>query len=110
MLEKGRSLSASLAVKPGFYSVGPCHDVPWDHKWVELKAGQAYTGQIAAFEPSDSYIVSSCGWHHAHLGGLIRLEVNAYPSKALMRPINGVSDPMELVRSATSSMLRPPSN
>lgn len=47
--------------------------------------------------------------HHAHLGGLIRLEVNAYPSKALMGPMNGVSDPMELVRTATSSMLRPQS-
>jgi hypothetical protein len=28
-------------------------------------------GQIAAFEPCDSYIVSSCSRHHAHLGGLI---------------------------------------
>jgi hypothetical protein len=110
MLEKGRSLSAPLAVKPGFYSVGPCHDVPWDHKWVVLEAGQVYSGQIAAFEPGDSYIVSPCSWHHAHLGGLIRLEVKAYPSKALMRPINGVSDSMELVRTATSSILRPPSN
>jgi hypothetical protein len=110
MLERGRSLSASLAVKPGFYSVGPCHDVPWDHKWVVLKAGQVYSGQIAAFEPGDSYIPTSCSWHHAHLGGLIRLEVNAYPSKASMRRIKGVSDSMELVRTATSSMLGPPSN
>jgi hypothetical protein len=107
MLEKGRSLSASTTVKPGFYSVGPCRDLAWDHKWIVLKAGQVYLGQIAAFEPGANYIPTSCRWHHAHLGGLIRLEVNAYASKALMRPIDGVSDSMKLVRTATSSMLRP---
>jgi hypothetical protein len=108
MVSRAGSLSASIDVKPGLYSVGPCHDVPWGHKWVVLKAGQVDSGQIAAFEPGDSYIVSSCSWHHAHLGGLIRLDVNAYPSKALSRRINRVSDPLELVRTATSSMLRPP--
>lgn len=110
MLEKGRSLSASTPVKQGFYSVGPCHDVPWDHKWIVLEAGQVHSGQIAAFEPGTSYIPSSCSWHHAHLGGLIRLEVNAYPSKVMARSMHGVSEPMELVRTATGSMLRPPRN
>jgi hypothetical protein len=107
MLDRCRSLSASVHVKPGFYSVGPCHDLPWNHKWIVLPAGQVYSEQIAAFEPGASYIPSSCSWHHAHLGGLIRVEVNAYSSKALSRPINAASDSVELVRTATSSMLRP---
>jgi hypothetical protein len=106
LLEKGRSLSASAAVRPGFYSIGPCHDVPWDHKWIVLRSGQVYSDQIAAFEPGDRYIPSSCSWHHEHLGGLIRLEVNAYTSKTFTSQVTRVSDSVELVRTATSSTLR----
>jgi hypothetical protein len=107
LLKPGRSIFASSPVEPGFYSVGPCHDIPWQHRWIRLAPGQLYSTQIAAFEPGEGYIVSSCPWIHAHLAGKIRVQLTAYTAKVFSDPITISSEPVQYQpdRSASTSRL-----
>lgn len=81
LLPKGRSLSSSLPQQAGFFSVGPCRDLPFDEHWIPLGPGGHITDRIQAFEPGQhSYIPSSCGWKHARLLGPLRISVEAFPT------------------------------
>lgn len=79
LLPAGRSLSSSLPPKTGYFSVGPCRDVPFDGNWIPLGPGEHLTDQIQAFEPDQhDFIPSSCTWRHARLLGPLRVSVEAF--------------------------------
>jgi len=79
LLPAGRSLSSSLPRKAGYFSVGPCRDIPFDEHWIPLNPGERITDQIQAFEPDEHvYIPSSCTWRHARLLGPLRISVEAF--------------------------------
>lgn len=79
LLSSGRSLSSSLPPKAGYFSVGPCRDLPFDGHWISLNSGDHITDQIQAFEPDQhDYIPSSCTWRHARLLGPLRISVEAF--------------------------------
>jgi hypothetical protein len=94
LLPSGRSLSSSLPHKAGYFSVGPCRDIPFDEHWISLNPGQHITDQIQAFEPDQhDYIPSSCAWRHAHLRGPFRISVAAFPV-AHIKPHDSVNGSM----------------
>jgi hypothetical protein len=79
LLPAGRSLSSSLPQKAGYFSVGPCRDIPFDEHWIPLNPGEHITDQIQAFESGQhDYISSSCTWRHARLLGPLRISVAAF--------------------------------
>lgn len=95
LLAAGRSLSGSLPPRPGYFSVGPCRDLPFDGHWISLAPRQHITDHIQAFEPpSNDYIPSSCTWRHAHLSDQLRVSASAYSSKRIQmgRATNAVKD------------------
>jgi len=79
LLASGRSISSSLPPRAGYFSVGPCRDIPFDGHWISLVPSQHFADQIQAFEPpSDGYIPSSCTWRHAHLRDQLRVSLRAF--------------------------------
>jgi hypothetical protein len=79
LLPAGRSLSSSLPPKAGYFSVGPCRDIPFDEHWIPLNPGEHIKDQIEAFEPDQhDFIPSSCTWRHARLLGQLRISVAAF--------------------------------
>jgi len=82
LLPKGRSLSSSRPPQAGYFSVGPCRDVPFDNHWIRLAPGQTVNDEISAYDPSDSgYIPTSCTWRAAHLAATVRLTISASTSR-----------------------------
>ena len=79
LLSSGRSVSSSLPPKVGYFSVGPCRDLPFDGHWISLNSGDQITDQIQAFElDQHDYIPSSCTWRHARLLRPLRISVEAF--------------------------------
>jgi hypothetical protein len=84
LLPLGRSLSSSLPHQPGYFSVGPCRDVPFEGHWIPVAPGTTLTDEIPVFDPSTAdYIPSSCTWRSARLGPTVRVFVTAYTSKSM---------------------------
>ena len=84
LLPRGRSLSSSLPHHPGYFSVGPCRDVPFDGHWISVAPGKALADKILVFDPSSAdYIPTSCTWRAARLGPVVRVSVTAGPSKSM---------------------------
>ena len=69
LLPQGRSLSSSLPHQPGYFSIGPCRDVPFNGHWIRLDPGRTLSDEIPVSDPSTAdYIPTSCTWRSAHLG------------------------------------------
>jgi hypothetical protein len=83
MLAAGRSFEANSPAEPGYYSVGPCHDLPFDNKWITLAPGESLDDVIEAFEPGEGYISAVCPWRHAHVGGRLQISVSAFAGRGL---------------------------
>ena len=84
LLPLGRSLSSSLPHHPGYFSVGPCRDIPFEGHWIPVSPGAALTDEIPVFDPSAAdYISSSCTWRSARLGPTVRVSVTARSSKSM---------------------------
>lgn len=84
LLPARRSLSSSLPPKTGYFSVGPCRDLPFVGNWIPLGPGEHMTDQIQAFEPAQhDFIPSSCTWRHARLLGPLRLSAKAFRSASI---------------------------
>jgi hypothetical protein len=96
ILPGGRTLDSAGPLKPGFFSVGPCHDDPWDGKWIVLQPGKSFQDQITAFEPPTGYITVMCRWRSAHLGGDARISLGGYLSRRARKWIDFYSSTFQL--------------
>jgi hypothetical protein len=86
LMPPGRSLSSSLPHHPGYFSVGPCRDLPFEGHWIPVSPGTALSDEIPVFDPSTAdYIPSSCTWRSAHLGPTVRVTVTARSSRSMRR-------------------------
>ncbi len=84
LLPSGRSLSSSLPHHPGYFSVGPCRDNPFEGHWISVSPGTSISDEIPVSDPSTAgYIPSSCTWRSAHLGPTVRISVTARPSRRM---------------------------
>ncbi len=60
MLAPGRAIMAGQPTPPGYYPVGPCHDLPFENRWIEIVPGGTMIDEIDAFDPGDDYISGVC--------------------------------------------------
>ena len=87
----GQSFGSSLPPRAGYFSIGPCRDVPFDRRWISLAPGATLEDEIPIFDPSRSnFSPSSCTWRAAHLGPTVRLTVTAGLSRTI-RSANKIS-------------------
>jgi hypothetical protein len=91
-----RTIDSNGEMKPGFFSIGPCHDDPGSGRWIMLEPGKTFEDQITAFEPPTGYITVMCRWRSAHLGGDARIVLSGYLSRRTRKWIDFRSETFQL--------------